>query len=170
MTQILPVILIVLSSLMSQQTNAQQKDKNKNEYLLSSGFIYHKENIAKDAVYEGGAWALYYYLEQNISVSAELRKFLKGNLQVLFRIGFDSNGEMVTISAEEKYNWYNIDAWGKGIVTEFSNAIREAPGWKKNFTGELFIPLKFKSSGGRIFIDYNSYTSNQSRVVRIGDK
>ena len=144
------------------------KAQDETNYVVSSGFIYPPDKIPDHEIYEEGVWGLYYYLEQNISIAPELRNFLKGNLMVLFRIGFDNQGEIESVTSEENYLWYNIDNWGKPVVQDFITAIKEAPGWKKNYKGEVFFPVRFRTAAGRIGIDYNFFMLR--RGVFIGEK
>lgn len=144
-------------------------DKEGARYLIHDGFFYKPNTYDSTVLYEGGAWSLYYHLEQEVSVGAQYRRFLKGQLIMLFQLDFNGT-QGPEVSLVERYFWYNIDNMARPVVEKFREKIATAPGWKKEYKGIVLLPIKFVTMGGRIGIDYNSFVTEGIGYAIIGKK
>lgn len=146
-------------------------DKEKAElYVIDDGFMFAPENYSDKEIFEGGAWSLYYMLEQEVTVRPGIRRFLSGTQTLLFKIAFDQEGKFSGIETVERYYWYTIDGLARSLVDEFIRVLSLSGQWKNNFSGELYLPLRFRVSGGRIMMDYNTFVTGGVGKVRVGKK
>lgn len=153
--------------LMSFQKGKKRREQHR--YIVKDGFYYKPENYDSTVLYQGGAWALYYHLEQEVAVGAQYRRFLKGHLYTLFQLDFDSVNHP-KVSILERYYYYNIDNLARPVIELFCEKISKAPGWKTNYKGTVLLPVKFVTMGGRIGIDYNNFVTEGVGYVLIGKK
>ncbi len=136
--------------------------------VIQDGFMFPEETFANTLVYDGGAWSLYYYLEQTTIVPPQQRRFLNGQQMVLFKMNFDSPGKLTYIEPVERYYWYSVDGLAKPFIEDVMKILANAPGWNTAFSGEVYLPLRFRISGGRMFVDYNSFVTMGVGKVKIG--
>lgn len=146
-----------------------KKGREEHRYIIKDGFYYKPETYDSSALYQGGAWALYYHLEQEVAVGAQYRRFLKGHLFSLFQLDFTGQGNP-TVSIMERYFHYNIDNLARPVMEVFCDKISNAPGWKTTYQGTVLLPVKFITIGGRIGIDYNYFVTDGIGYVLIGKK
>lgn len=139
-------------------------------YVIDNGFVFRPEEYTGVEVYEGGAWTMYFQIEQELSVKPALRRFLTGSQMLLFHVVMNEEGKPELIDAVERYYWYTIDHLARSFVDDFMLVIKALPGWKAKGIHELWIPVKFRTGGGRISIDYNAFVTGGVGKIRIGKK
>lgn len=164
------LILMLFLSFSAWPVHSEPRKESSSLYILNDGFIFAPENYSEEDIFEGGAWSLYYYLEQEIAVRPGIRKFLNGNQVILFRLFFREPGNLESIVPVERYYWYTIDGLAKSIVEDFISVLYKSNKWSDRFKGEVLFPLRFRSSGGRIAVDYNAFVTGGVGKVRIGKK
>ncbi len=163
-------MLLTILCLLCVATCFSQAKKGKTRYAILQGFIYYPDNVPEALPYEGGPWALYFFLEHTVPVRPEIRRFLQGEQRALFRVEFDSLGKLEGVFREERYFWYTIDEMARPLVDDFIKALTIAEGWKSNFSGTLWIPLLFRCQTGRVRINYDFFVYSTVRTVVIGQK
>lgn len=136
---------------------------------MQDGFLFKPQEVPISTIYEGGVWALYYWLEGEVFVEPQYRRFMKGTQRCLFRMEINK-GEVVHISSMVRYFWFNVDPLAQSVVNRIIEKTGGAPGWKKGYSGEFLFPLIFTLNGGLINIDYNAFVFTPVRFYRIGDK
>jgi hypothetical protein len=173
MKTVVPIgrIFLLLAGLVLILMSFQKAKKRREEsmYIIKDGFYYKPQTYDSTTLYTGGAWALYYHLEQEVSVAAQYRRFLKGHLFTLFQLEFNGADKPKTILLE-RYFHYNVDNLAKPVMDVFCEKIATAPGWKTDYKGTVLLPVKFITMGGRIGIDYNYFVTDGIGYVLVGKK
>jgi hypothetical protein len=91
-----------------------------------------------------------------------------GTQIVLFKIRFDSPGTVTYIEPVERYFWYSVDGMAKPFVVDMMNMIAGLKKWKSTTTGTVYLPIRFRVSGGRIAVDYNAFVTMGVGKIKIG--